>query len=226
MKIKTSLLIWTLILSACLSAITTPQPFPAKLPTNTPVLLSETGLTLEFPSDLQTHIPIGPKIIVTVGTPNIGQPPDGNFSVTESTSNACAFSWANKSLEELTDVFDAAIKKLNPNAAARASAFGEDCIYQDGSRKFLAIETDFYIELPVTDLKDLETLGKWMAQTMPFVMLMPADMVEGPQTGYVEYRFTKSESEFLIVRVPIQVYNDSAKGKTGEELFRLFDSTQ
>jgi hypothetical protein len=122
----------------------------------------------------------------------------------------------------LTNTFDAEIKKLNPEAAAHASAFGEDCVYADGRKVFFGIETDFYIELPVTDLTDFKTFGNWIEQTMPVVMSMPPDKVEGPQLGFVEYRFMKNDGEQLIVRVPIQEYNNSARGKTGEELFQFF----
>jgi hypothetical protein len=117
---------------------------------------------------------------------------------------------------------DTAIKEMDPQASGSASAFGEDCIYQDGSKKFLAMETDYYIKLPASDLSDYETFGNWIAQTMPVVESMPADMIDGPQTGFVEYNFKKSGNEFLIVRVPIQSYKDLARGKSGEELFRMF----
>ena len=221
-KLSKTLLFWTFILGACSSGITTPRPFPAILPTSTPSPASGTNLTLESLPDLQTQAPTGPKIVVTVGTPHIDPGPNGEFPTTEQAYGTCAFSWANSPLEELTRVFDAAIKEMNPQASGRASAFGEDCIYQDGSKKFLALETDFYINLPVTDLADFESLGNWIAQTMPVAGSMPAEMIEGPQRGFVEYRFQGSGSDFLIVRVPIQIYNDSATGKTGEELFRMF----
>jgi hypothetical protein len=83
------------------------------------------------------------------------------------------------------------------------------------------METDYYIKLPASDLSDYETFGNWIAQTMPVVDSMPADMIEGPQIGFVEYKFSKSGSESLIVRVPIQAYKDSAQGKSGEELFGM-----
>ena len=164
-------------------------------------------------------MPAVPKVIVTVGTPNIGQGPDGNA---QPQTGQCAFSWAQQPLEELTAIFETSIKELNPEASARVTAFGEDCNYPDGRKVFLAMETDFYIDLSVTDLTSFETFGDWIAQTIPVAISMPPDMTEGPHAGFVEYRFMKNDGEQLIVRVPIQEYNNSAQGKTGEELFQLF----
>ena len=156
-------------------------------------------------------------------------PPTQNSSITpsalpetNSTTDQCAFSWANSPLEELSDVLDVEVKTLNSAASARASAFGEDCIYSDGHKVFHAIETDFYIDLPVADLIDFDSFGNWVAQTMSLVNALSLDKLEGPHTGFVEYSFTKNQTEHLVVRVPIQTYNETANGKTGDELFRLF----
>ena len=221
-RFRKTLLLWALILFACSPTVSTPQAPPLKLPTDTPLPPLETNPTLEIPLDITTRGPTGPKFIVTVGTPHIDQGPNGEFPVTKQSSDTCGFSWATYPLESLSSVIDEAVKGLNPETSARASAFGEDCNYQDGSKKFLAIETDYYIDLPFTDLTDFEVFGNWIAQTMPIVASLPPEMVEGPQSGFVEYRFVKTENEFLIVRVPIQAYNNLAQGKTGEELFRMF----
>lgn len=183
-------------------------------------------MTFEFPTSVTTQLPLGPKIIVTVGTPNIGQGPDGNFPTTQSSIEQCAFSWAISPLDELSRLLDIEVKTLNSTASARASAFGEDCIYSDGHKVFHAIETDFYIDLLVSDLTDFESFGNWVTQIMPLVNALPPDMIEGPQSGFVEYSFTKNQNEHVIFRVPIQAYNDTANGKTGEELFRMFYTDQ
>ncbi len=227
-RLSKTLLLWILILCACSPDIASPQTFPKDHPTNTPSLRPQpnTSVTFDFPTNVTTRIPTGPKIIVTVGTPNIGQGPDGNFPVTESSSDKCAFMWAHPTLEELTKIFDLAIKKINSEASGQATSFGEDCVYEDGRKVFFGIETDFYITLPVTDLSDFETFGNWIAQTMPIVNGLPPDMIEGSNSGFVEYRFSKTENDTLIVRVPIQDYDETAKGKTGEELFQVFYTQQ
>lgn len=134
----------------------------------------------------------------------------------------CGYQWAYKELPELSSRLQEEIKIIHPEATARATAFGEDCVYADGRADFLAMETDFHVALPAADLTDLESLGDQMAQVMPVVEAMPPDLLVGPQAGFVEFRFTKNEEEFLIVRVPLQQYRDAAAGKTGEQLFRMF----
>ena len=63
-----------------------------------------------------------------------------------------------------------------------------------------------------------------MSQVMEAVEQLPSDLIVGPQTGFVEFKFIKSDAEFLSVHVPIQQYRETANGKTGEELFRAFYS--
>ena len=222
MKIKFTLLFWTLILFACSPDVSSPQTSPISTSAYSSTLEPDTIVTFEFPTIVATQRSIGPKIIVTVGTPNIGQGPDGNFPVTQTTIEQCAFSWANSPLDELSALLDGEVKSLNSTASARASAFGEDCIYSDGHKVFHAMETDFYIDLPASGLTDFESFGNWISQTMSVINALPPDMMEGPQSGFVEYSFTKNDNEHLIVRVPIQGYADAANGKTGESLFLTF----
>jgi hypothetical protein len=225
-KLTRTLLFWTLILFACSPGISSPQTFPAPSSTNTPAPQPDTGKTIDFPTNVTTQVPIGSKIIVTVGTPNVGQGPDGNFPVTETSSDTCAFVWAHPILEELTLVFDSKIKELNTQAFGHASAFGEDCVYPDGRKVFLGFETDFYITLPVTELTDFESFGNWIAETMPVVNTLPPNMIEGSQSGFVEYRFLKTENEMLVIRVPLHGYEETANGMVGDDLFLLFYKEQ
>lgn len=226
MNLKKALLIWTLILFACSPGSINPQTSSEKQSTATSLPQPETSATIEIPVDLQTDVPTGPKIIVTVGTPNIFQGPDGNFPDPISTSDACAFAWAHPLLEDLTEVFNTAITKANPDASTHASAFGEDCIYPDGRKVFFAIETDFYVKLPVANLTDYESFGNWIEQTMKIIDSLPPDMIEGPNPGFAEFEFVNSQNENLIVRVPLREYKETANGKTGESLFRLFYKQQ
>ncbi|MBI5840892.1 MAG: hypothetical protein HZB19_12390 [Chloroflexi bacterium] len=134
---------------------------------------------------------------------------------------SCYFVWASQELPELTQKMDIEIRALDPNASANASAFGEDCVFADGHSTFSAMETDFYIRMPVSDLTDEEAFGNWMAQVMLVILQLPSEEVPGPQPGFVEFWFIKSDTENLVVRVPIQQYKD-VKEKTGMELFRWF----
>jgi hypothetical protein len=220
MKTKASLLFLTLILFACEQNFSTPETLPAQAPAITPFTQSATKPVMDVPT---ISGPTGPKIIVTIGTPNIGQPPDGEFPTPAVSQQDCGFTWAYHDLPELTAEFDSSIKALDPDASSHATAFGEDCVGNDGQIvRFAAMETDFYVTLPVTDLNDYETFGNWITQVMQVVNSFSPEMLAGPNPGFVEFRFEKSISESIGLRVPIQQYNATANEKTGEELFRMF----
>lgn len=138
-------------------------------------------------------------------------------------STQCGYQWATQELPDLTAQFDAMVQTLIPNSTSRATAYGENCIGNDGQIvRFLAMETDFYILATVETLDDYETFGNWIYDVMQVVDGFPPEDLAGPQPGFVEFRFEKSVSEGITFRVPIQGYDETAGGKTGEELFRLF----
>jgi len=134
----------------------------------------------------------------------------------------CGYMWAYQDDPELTAKVDEAIRLLDPTASARAQQFGEDCVYEDGHSTFSALETDFYTHLPIEDLTDNESFGNWIAQVMPLITQIPPEELQGNNYGFVEFWFDKSESEHLVVRVPIQKYLDEGQGKTGTELLQMF----
>ena len=205
------LLFWTLILCACSTSLPSTDAVPLD-PATPP-------LTEAFPAS--PTLPI-PKIVQTLQTPHIDQPPNGNEITITPVSEGCGYQWAYKDMPEINEPFDEVIKILNPNAKAWATAFGEDCVYADGHADFSAMETDFYVHVPVTDLSDFESFGNWIVQVMNVIEGLPGDLIAGPNPGFVEFWFIKSEGEHIAMRVPIQKYRDEATGKSGEELFRLF----
>ncbi len=222
-KFTKTLLFFALVLAACSPGISSPETVTPSNPTLTPFPQTNTDSTSDIPLDLPTLPSSKPKIIVTVGTPNIGQPPDGNFPTPSTSQQQCGYQWAYNELPELTEKFDQTIKTLNPSSTSHTTAFGENCIAPDGQvAKFLAMETDFYVTLPVTDLSNYESFGNWIVQVMQVVNSYPPDMLAGPNHGFVQFAFEKNEEERFGVRVPIQQYNETANKKTGEELFRLF----
>jgi hypothetical protein len=132
----------------------------------------------------------------------------------------CGYMWAYHDSPELTEQINTAIRGFNPDATARAELFGEDCVYADGTSTFGAMETDFYVQLPVDNLTDEEAFGNWIAQAMPVVVQIPKEEIEG-NYGFVEFTFIKSDTERIVVRVPISTYLTDAE-KSGAELFRFF----
>ncbi|MBM3181436.1 MAG: hypothetical protein FJZ86_13930 [Chloroflexi bacterium] len=160
-------------------------------------------------------------------------PPNAVLTITAEISTAtetltpayegCAYVWAYHDAPELTEKLDAAVRAMNEQAGARASLFGEDCIYADGQSTFGAMETDFYVRLPVDDMAAEETFGNWMAQVLPIITQIPREQIQG-NYGFVEFWFEKNEAENIILRVPVQRYLDEGQDKTGADLFRMFYS--
>jgi len=197
MKTKITLLFLTFFLFACSQTFTIPETSSAQLPTETPILQTITGSVIASPTD--------------------------EASTTSASQQDCTFTWAYHDLPELTAGFDASIKALNSNATAHATAFGEDCIGEGGiAVRFGAMETDFYVTLSVDDLNDYEFFGNWIAQVMDVVNMLPPDMLAGPNSGFVEFRFEKTQTDSIGFRVPISQYNTTTNGVTGEELLQMF----
>lgn len=151
-------------------------------------------------------------------------PTDTSPPPTEDTSSTqCGYQWAYQDLPDLTAQFDAMIKILVPNSTSRATAYGENCVGNDGQVvRFLAMETDFYVLATVETLDDYETFGNWIYDVMQVVDGFPPEDLAGPQPGFVEFRLEKSPAEGITFRVPIQGFFETAGDKSGEELFRLF----
>ena len=194
------LLFWTLILGACFPNNISPQPdLPIAADTTTP-LPNIASPTFEPTFDFPTAVQI-PKLIVTVGTPHIDQSPDGKFPNTASLTpippiiGNCGYQWAYKDLPELSADFQKSIQALQPEAQASAFAFGEDCVYADGSATFLAMETDFNITLKVTDSASEAELGEWIVKVMQLILNIPKDMIVGPRPGRVGIAFQAGSSQ-------------------------------
>lgn len=139
------------------------------------------------------------------------------------TDTNCGYQWAYQDLPELSAQFDQAVKSLILQSTSHATAFGENCLGNNGQIiRFLTMGTDFYVRTTVATLDDYQTFGNWIAGVMQVVIDFPPDMIAGPKPGFVEFRFEKSASENVALRVSIQQYKDSAIEITGEELFRMF----
>ena len=140
---------------------------------------------------------------------------------TAASSEQCAYTWAYHNAEELGAMIDAEMRDLNPATSGNASFYGEDCVYADGTSTFGAMETDFYVRIPVDDLTNEEALGEWLSQVLRVVLEFPTDLIQG-KYGFVEFWFEQSEGEHVVVRVPIQQYMEGTHGITGAALFRMF----
>src|SRR5689334_28585 len=116
-KIYHPLLFWTLILCACSTNLPSTDTVPLNPVTPRP---NATELTSEtFPDS--PSLPI-PRFGQTPPTPHIDQPSNGNEVTVAPTYEGCGYQWAYKDMPEINEPFDKAIKALNPEAKAWATA--------------------------------------------------------------------------------------------------------
>jgi len=150
--------------------------------------------------------------------------PDTPSPIAAAPSQPCAYTWAYENLPDITAELQAAIQKILPEAEARATAFGEDCVAQDGSAAFGAMETDFYIRVLVTDLNDDVALGNLIEQLLPMIDDFASPRVPGPQAGFVEFTF-RTGTEQRVVRVPIPLGKRlREQGLRGAELLKAIET--
>src|SRR5215212_219702 len=209
-RIFRALLFWALILGACSPNLSSPQPVPRTI-TVTPFSLPTTAV---------------PDVIVTLSTPHIDQPPDGNIPTTSPNPQACGYQWANQDLPELSSSFQASIQALQSEAQASAYAFGENCVLADGSiGGFGAMETDFNVTLNVNDLTNYSDLVEWIVKVMQVIQNIPTEQITGPQPGRVSVIF-QSNGDQKIVNFYINQYQALAPGLGGLEIYQALQTPQ
>ena len=143
--------------------------------------------------------------------------------ITESPTFAgCAFVWAYHDLPDTTKKLDESIKVVQSDASASAQAYGEDCIYADGTYTFGAMETDFYITFQA-DITFEEEMGNLIKQGMKVIQDLPKELVPGAQAGRVTFTFKQSGEE-LIVLVDINQYNELTPDISGVDIYQTFKS--
>ena len=150
--------------------------------------------------------------------------PETTPAIPDTPSQPCAYTWAYENLPDITAELQAAIEKILPEAEAHATAFGEDCVAQDGSVTFGAMETDFYLRVPVSDLYDDETLGSFVEQVLSITDGFESPRVPGPKDGFVEFTFLNG-TEQRIVRVQIPLGKQMrGQGLHGAELLNALET--
>ena len=237
-RIFPTLLFWTLILCACSPSGFSPEAVPATTPQATAIpteiVFSEVGVaTIASPSE--DIIPVStseilplPKLIATLSTPHIDPGPDGEMPTIETippTVGNCGYQWAYRDLPELTTQFQASLQTLQPEAQANVFAFGEDCVYADGTATFLAMETDFNITVQVSDLSNETELGEWIVKIMQMVESIPKESIVGPRPGRVSIRL-QSGSDQKAVTFYIDRYQALPSGLSSAEIYQTLQIPQ
>ena len=214
-KIFRTLLFSGIILCACSTGGLSPEASSADSVTDTPSpFVIPVSTTEVFPPT---------KLIATVATPHIDQPPDGEAMTTAPEYSGCAYQWAYEDLPKLSSDFQQSIQGLQAEAQASVFAFGENCVYADGSATFTAMETDFNITLQVAVLANDAELGEWIVKVMQIIENIPQDQIVGPRPGRVSVAFQAS-SEQKFVNFYIDQYRALQSGLSNAEIYRALQS--
>ena len=171
------------------------------------------ALTQSNPGQVEPPVTTAPKVTVTASpSPTAEYKP-------------CYYVWATQALPEISADFQSAVQAVLPEAEARANAYGENCVAEDGSFTFGAMETDFYVTIPVADLTDSAALGEIAEQVLTLVIeQFPRPIVPGGQDGFVEFSFVAG-TETHILRAPISLAKELLeKGLHGAELLRALEN--
>jgi hypothetical protein len=132
--------------------------------------------------------------------------------------------------QQLKDISNQLLDKLKkttlPIKSARAEAYGENCIAEDGSLvSFSTRETDFYVTLSVVDIQDEAMLGTMLEQTITIIDLFPPDQTPGPLPGYVGITFESGNTVHNLWFTQTQASQQIAQGKKGADLYRILNGT-
>ncbi len=209
-KIFRTLLFLSLILSACLpGGFSTAAPLPT--------------LANDAPTQGSTVAPETPASASTTDATDAASPQDTS-TVSPSYPRDCGYQWAQKALPELSDNFHQSIQRLQPEAQADAFAFGEDCIYADGTATFIPMETDFTITLQSSNLSD-EVVGQWVVKIMQVIDTIPPDQIVGPRPGRVSITL-ESNGERNGVVFYIDQFHALPAGLSNTEIYQSLKTQQ
>jgi hypothetical protein len=103
----------------------------------------------------------------------------------------CGYVWARQPLPELSSKVEESLRRAGlPIALARAEAYGENCVDENGHVVyFITKETDFRIILEVYSLSDEAELGRLLDTTLAELDEFPPGETPGPLPGYVGISF-------------------------------------
>ena len=142
------------------------------------------------------------------------------------TVGPCGFNWARKNLPELSQQLLARMNEAAlPVLSASAEAYGEDCLYSDGSLAyFAAMETDYHVTLAVGDLSDAATLGSLLEQTLAVIDQFPVGETPGPNPGYIGIVFQAGDMVETVQFPRTQADTLRAQGLSGAQFYEALKS--
>jgi hypothetical protein len=135
-----------------------------------------------------------------------------------STPVVCNFQETTKDLPELSSSFQQSIQALQPEAQARAYAFGENCVgWGRNIVSFSARGTVFSVSLQVDDWANESVLGKRIVQVMEVIEKIPAEQIAGPSPVQVNIAFRSSTDRFIYFS--IDQYKELPSGLNYAEIY-------
>lgn len=134
---------------------------------------------------------------------------------------ACAWQWAQPPLPELVPKVKAALKARGiAYTAVRVSAFGENCLDDQGAIQYFAtMQTEFDITLPVASLSDDEALGDLAAAVLGVLEAdFPVASTPGPMGGRITLTFESADDAWRLITDQDRAAAALAEGLRGEAL--------
>jgi hypothetical protein len=124
---------------------------------------------------------------------------------TPPTRAPCTFNWATQDLPELTAEVQAAMDDAGlENVTVSASAYGENCYYNDTNevQYFAAMQTDFRVTAQVEDIEDGDALGDLTLAIVTVLNAYPPGEAPGPMPGQITILYEQGARETrLTIRV-------------------------
>ena len=140
-------------------------------------------------------------------------------------SEPCAYVWASKDLPELTEELTTLYVPANiPDLQVRASAFGENCLNEDGSiREFLTRQTDLTYSLEL-GVSDRQVVGETIGKILEVLVKVPESQFPGSNTGDMTFQFIESNGLLTTVRGGREeLISAYQAGKRGADLLTFLD---
>lgn len=162
------------------------------------------GMTFLLLFACSAPVTIAPRIPVTAPTPTLVStisiptvtPLPPTPTATSAQPGSCAYIWASRDLPDVSQQVKQAYRDVGlAQIDARAAAYGENCITDPNSPAgFSALQTDFYLTIPVENLTDTQMLGDWLVKALPVLDQFQLGHIPGPNLGYVAVRFLAGSS--------------------------------
>lgn len=143
-------------------------------------------------------------------------------------TGACAWTWANQELPDLTQELANTFAQAGMGIVeVRAAAFGENCVDAQANKvvRFAAMQTDFYLTIPVEDTADRQAAGEWIVKVIKILEPYVPGKVPGPNPGYIGIRFVAPEGEVNLWFQRVEAEELVKSGKTGSELYDALHKT-